>query len=38
MIVGKEARFQFAKLNNAVQLDSVEEQEISADDIDFDLL
>jgi hypothetical protein len=38
MIVGREARFQFAKLNNAVQLDSVEEQEISADDIDFDLL
>jgi hypothetical protein len=38
MIVGKEARFQFAKLNNAVRLDSVEEEEISADDIDFDLL
>jgi len=38
MIVGKTARFQFAKLNNAVQLDSYEEQEISADDIDFDLL
>src|SRR6478672_11609054 len=37
-IIGKEARFQFAKLNNAVQRDSVEEQEISADDIDFDLL
>jgi hypothetical protein len=38
MIVGKTARFQFAKLNQAVQLDSYEEQEISADDIDFDLL
>jgi hypothetical protein len=38
LIIGKEARFQFAKLNNAVQLDSVEEEEISADDIDFDLL
>lgn len=38
MIVGKTARFQFAKLNNAVQLDSYEEQDISADDIDFDLL
>jgi len=38
MIVGKTARFQFAKLNNAAQLDSYEEQEISADDIDFDLL
>lgn len=38
MIIGKEARFQFAKLNNAARLDSVEEEEISADDIDFDLL
>jgi hypothetical protein len=38
IIVGKTARFQFAKLNQMAQLDSVEEQEISADDIDFDLL
>jgi hypothetical protein len=38
MITGKEARFQFAKLNQAAVLDSVEEQEISADDIDFDLM
>jgi hypothetical protein len=36
--VGKTARFQFAKLNQMAQLDSAEEQEISADDIDFDLL
>ena len=38
MITGKEARFQFAKLNQVAVLDSVEEEEISADDIDFDLL
>jgi hypothetical protein len=38
MVVGKTARFQFAKLNQMAQLDSAEEQEISADDIDFDLL
>lgn len=38
MVVGKRARFQFAKLNQMAQLDSYEEQEISADDIDFDLL
>lgn len=38
MIIGKEARFQFAKLNQAAVLDSMEEQEISADDIDFDLM
>jgi hypothetical protein len=38
MIVGKPAEFEFVRLNQAVALDSVEEQEISADDIDFDLL
>ncbi|CAN5208831.1 hypothetical protein BH20ACI2_BH20ACI2_24420 [soil metagenome] len=38
MIVGKEARFQFAKLNQVAQLDSIEDEEISGDDIDFDLL
>lgn len=38
MIIGKEARFKFAKLNQAAQLDAMEEEEISGDDIDFDLL
>lgn len=38
MVVGKEARFQFAKLNQVAQLDSIEDEEISGDDIDFDLL
>lgn len=38
MIVGKQASLQFVKLNQAAVLDSTEEQEISADDLDFDLL
>lgn len=38
MIIGKQARFQFAKLNQAAHLDAMEEEEISGDDIDFDLL
>lgn len=38
MIVGKQAELQYVKLNQAAVLDSVEEEEISADDIDFDLL
>ncbi len=38
MVIGKEARFQFAKLNQVAQLDSIEDEEISGDDIDFDLL
>lgn len=38
MITGKEARFQFAKLNQAARLDAFEEEEISGDDIDFDLM
>jgi hypothetical protein len=37
MIIGKQANFQFSKLNQAVRLDSTEEQDISGDDIDFDL-
>ena len=38
MVVGKPAAFQFVKLNQAATLDAVEEEEISADEIDFDLL
>ncbi len=38
MVVGKQAEFQFIKLNQAAVLESAEEEEISADDIDFDLL
>jgi hypothetical protein len=38
MIVGKPAALQYVKLNQAATLESVEEEEISADDIDFDLL
>ncbi|MBC7899163.1 MAG: hypothetical protein H7070_03835 [Saprospiraceae bacterium] len=38
MIVGKQAELQYVKLNQAAVLESVEEEEISADDIDFDLL
>ena len=38
MITGKEARFQFAKLNQAARLDAFEEEEISGDEIDFDLM
>ncbi len=38
MVVGKPAEFQFLKLNQAAVLDSAEEEEISADDLDFDLL
>jgi len=38
IVVGKQAEFQFVKLNQAAVLDSEEEQEISADDLDFDLL
>lgn len=38
MIVGKKSNFQFLKLNQAAVLDSSEEQDISADDLDFDLL
>ena len=38
MIVGKPAALQFVRLNQAAVLDSVEEEEISGDDLDFDLL
>ena len=39
MIVGKPAEFQFVRLNQATTLlDSTEEAEISADDLDFDLI
>ena len=38
LIVGKAANLQFSKLNQAAVLDSVEEEEISADEIEFDLI
>jgi hypothetical protein len=38
MIIGDQATLQYVKFNQAVELDSTEEQEISADDLDFDLL
>ena len=40
MVVGKPAEFEYVKLNQATALDTTatEEEEISADDIDFDLL
>jgi len=38
LVVGKQADFQFVKLNQAAVLDAGEEEEISADDLDFDLM
>ncbi len=38
IVVGKQAEFEFVKLNQAAVLESTEEEEISADDLDFDLL
>ena len=38
MIIGNCATLQFVKFEQAINLDSTEEEEISADDIDFDLL
>lgn len=38
MVIGKQAKFQFSKLNQAARLDAIEEEEISGDDLDFDLL
>jgi hypothetical protein len=38
MVIGHQATLQFVTFNQTVTLDSTEEQEISADDIDFDLL
>ena len=38
LVVGKQAEFQFIKLNQASVLENSEEEEISADDLDFDLM
>jgi hypothetical protein len=38
MVIGHQATLEFVKFNQTTTLDSTEEQEISADDIDFDLL
>lgn len=38
MITGKQVEFPFIKLNQQATLESTEEEEISADDIEFDLL
>jgi hypothetical protein len=38
MVIGTDARLQFLKLSQERVLDSIEEQEISADELDFDLL
>lgn len=38
MVTGKLAEFEFIKLNQAATLESTEEEEISADDLDFDLM
>ena len=38
VVVGKQAEFQFIKLNQSAVLESTEEEEISADDLDFDLM
>lgn len=38
MVTGKKSNFEFLKLNQAAVLDSGEEEDISADDLDFDLL
>ncbi|MFN6962916.1 MAG: hypothetical protein ACK4S4_04030 [Pyrinomonadaceae bacterium] len=38
LVVGKPAALQFVKLNQAAVLDSIEEAEISADEIDFESL
>ncbi len=38
IVVGKQAEFQFIKLNQAAVLESTEEEEISGDDLDFDLM
>jgi len=38
IVVGKQAEFQYIKLNQAAVLESTEEEEISADDLDFDLM
>lgn len=38
MVVGVPTEWQFVKLNQSVTLDQTQEEEISAEDIDFDLL
>jgi len=38
IVVGKQAEFEFLKLNQAAVMESTEEEEISADDLDFDLM
>jgi len=38
LVIGKQASMQFAKLGQTAVLEPVEEEEISADDLDFDLL
>lgn len=38
LVIGKQAVMQFAKLGQAAVLEPIEEDEISADDLDFDLL
>ncbi len=38
LVIGKKATFDFVKLNQAVALDAAEDQDISGDDLDFDLL
>ncbi len=38
MVVGKQGALRFVRLNQAAVLDTVEEQEISADEIDFEFL
>jgi hypothetical protein len=38
MVIGHQATLEYVKFNQTTTLDSTEEQEISADDIDFDLL
>ncbi len=38
LVVGRQAEFEFIKLNQAAVLENTEEEEISAEDLDFDLL
>lgn len=38
IVVGKQAEFEFVKLNQAAVLESTEEEEISAEELDFDLM
>ncbi|MBA3769453.1 MAG: hypothetical protein H0X08_02970 [Blastocatellia bacterium] len=38
IVVGKQAEFEYIKLNQAALLDAGEEEDISADDLDFDLM